>query len=82
MKVPVIVSRDVGCNNEFIENWCNGVLLDPFTSNGWAEAVIKLLKDRELRQSIGQKGYELCKERFNVKDIAKKFEEIYAELIG
>jgi len=82
MKVPVIVSRDVGCNNEFIENWCNGVLLDPFTSDGWAEAVIKLLKDKELRQSIGQKGYELCKERFNVKDTAKKFEEIYAELIG
>ncbi len=82
MKVPVIASRGVGCNDEFIENWCNGVLLDPFTSNGWAEAIIKLFKNKGLRQSIGQKGYELCKDRFDIKDIAKRFEEIYAELIA
>lgn len=80
MKVPVVVSKKVGCNDEFIENWKNGVLLDPFTSDGWADAIIELLKDIKLRTSIAAEGYKLCKERFNIKDITKKIENIYVEL--
>jgi len=81
MKVPVVVSN-VGSNNEFIENWNNGVILDPATSDVWAEAIVKLLKDTQLRQSIGQKGYELCKERFDIRKVARKIEDIYVEFAG
>lgn len=80
MNVPVVISN-VGCNCEFFENWKNGVILDPLTSDGWAEAIVKLLKDVKLRQSIGQKGYELCKEKFKIKNIAKKIENIYVKLV-
>ncbi|MFC1645695.1 glycosyltransferase family 4 protein [Candidatus Omnitrophota bacterium] len=80
MKVPVVISN-VGCNGEFFQNWDNGVILDPLTNDGWAEAILKLLKDTTLRQSIGQKGYELCKQRFEIKNIAKKIERIYVELV-
>jgi glycosyltransferase involved in cell wall biosynthesis len=80
MKVPVVISN-VGCNDEFFQNWDNGVILDPLTGDGWSEAVIRLIKDAKLRQSIGQKGYELCKQRFEIKNIAKKIERIYFELL-
>lgn len=80
MKIPVIVSKDTGCNNEFIRDWQNGILLDPFSDNGWTEAIIKLLKEPQLRGKIGQNGYETCASKFNIKDVAKKIEEIYAEL--
>jgi glycosyltransferase involved in cell wall biosynthesis len=79
-KVPLVISKDVGCNNEFITNWQNGVLLDPFVDEGWAEAIIRLLKDSELRKKIGENGYKYCTENFNIKDVAGKIENIYREL--
>lgn len=82
MKIPVVVSKNVGCNDEFIKSWDNGVLLDPFKDEGWAQVITKLLRDRDLRQSIGQKGYALCKEQFAIKHVAKKFEALYVELAG
>ncbi|MFC1708728.1 glycosyltransferase family 4 protein [Candidatus Omnitrophota bacterium] len=80
MKIPVVISN-VGCNGEFFQNWDNGVILDPLTNDGWAEALLKLLNDVKLRQSIGQKGYELCEQRFEIKNIAKKIERIYVGLV-
>jgi len=82
MKVPVVISKNVGCNDEFIDDWNNGVLLDPFTDNGWAKAIVKLIRDKELRQLMGEKGYRLCKEQFEIKNIAKKIENIYTGLIN
>jgi glycosyltransferase involved in cell wall biosynthesis len=81
MKVPVITSLDVGCNDEFITNWQNGVLLNPFCDSGWAEAIIRLLRESGLRKQIGQRGYETCLGRFNIKKVAKEFEDLYCELI-
>ena len=80
MKVPVIVSRDVGCNSEFIEDWQNGVLLNPFNDAGWAEASINLLNNEFLRKTIGEKGHQTCRERFDIRDAAIKLEELYVEL--
>jgi len=81
MKVPLIVSKGVGNHDEFVKNWGNGILLDPFSDEGWARAVIKLLENKNLRDKIGQNGYKTCFEQFNIKDIAKRFESLYDELI-
>ena len=80
-KVPVVTSKDVGCNNEFINDWENGVLLDPFIDKGWSEAIIRLLRDTPLRMRIGQKGYETCRDIFDIKHAARKIEGLYAELL-
>jgi glycosyltransferase involved in cell wall biosynthesis len=82
MKVPAVISNRVGCHDEFIQDWKNGVLLDPFSDEGWAEAVIKLLKNPELKQEIGSNGYKTCLEKFNIKDVAKKFEALYANIVS
>lgn len=82
MKVPVVVSKDVGSNDEFIKDWHNGVLINPFGSDGWAEAIIKLLGDKELRRAIGQRGYELCQNNFDIQDVTRRIERVYVELIG
>jgi L-malate glycosyltransferase len=79
-KVTVIVSKDVGCNGDFINNRKNGVLLDPFVDAGWAEATIGLLQDSQLRKRIGENGYQYCQENFNIKNVAEKIQNIYGEL--
>lgn len=82
MKVPVVISKDVGCNNEFIDDWENGVLLDPFVDDHWPQAIIRLLKDPDLRMRIGQKGQETCREMFDVRKTARNIEGLYVELLG
>jgi glycosyltransferase involved in cell wall biosynthesis len=79
-KVPLVISKDVGCNNEFINNWENGILLDPFVDEQWTKAIINLLQDSQLRKKIGEQGYQYCTENFNIKNVAKKIENIYREL--
>jgi glycosyltransferase involved in cell wall biosynthesis len=82
MKVPVITSGNVGCNDEFITSWHNGVLLNPFCDAGWAEAVIQLLREPDLRKHIGQRGYETCLNRFDIRKVAREFEDLYCEILG
>lgn len=80
MKVPVVISKEVGCHDEFILDWESGVLLDPFSDKGWPEAVITLLKQDELRTRLGENGNSLCRERFNLDQVARTIEGFYAEL--
>jgi len=81
MKVPVVISSDVGCHSEFIENWKNGVLLDPFKDEGWAEAIILLSENEPMRRRIGERGYQTCVEKFHIRDAATRFEMLYQEIL-
>jgi glycosyltransferase involved in cell wall biosynthesis len=80
MAVPVVVSRGVGCNDEFITDGDDGVLCDPFDDRPWIEALERLVDDRALRQSIGRRGRETCERRFDIRGTAARFEAIYADL--
>ncbi|PKN30613.1 MAG: hypothetical protein CVU64_02425 [Deltaproteobacteria bacterium HGW-Deltaproteobacteria-21] len=81
MKVPVVTSQNVGCNDEFITSWRNGVLLNPFSDAGWAEAIIRLLREPDLRKQIGERGYETCLSRFDIRKVAREFEDLYCEIL-
>ncbi|RJR35255.1 MAG: glycosyltransferase family 1 protein [Desulfobacteraceae bacterium] len=81
MKIPVVTSQNVGCNDEFITSWRNGVLLNPFTDAGWAEAIIRLLREPDLRKQIGERGFETCLRRFDIRKVAREFEDLYREII-
>jgi glycosyltransferase involved in cell wall biosynthesis len=80
MQVPVVVSKDVGCNSEFITHGYNGFLLDPFKDDDWAEILMRLLNNPALRVAIAANGRKTCHEKFDIKDVAKKFEDLYVEL--
>ena len=81
MKIPVVVSEGVGCNDEFIENGENGFLCDPFQDDSWIKTLSELSNNKILRYKVGKQGYETCKQLFNIKNTAKKFEEVYKKLI-
>ncbi|GAH08728.1 unnamed protein product, partial [marine sediment metagenome] len=40
MGLPVLISKDVGSNNDCITSWQEGVLLDPFSDAVWIEAIL------------------------------------------
>lgn len=79
-KVPVVVSANVGCNDEFIVDGMNGFLCDPFLKDRWVNVIIKLLQNPKLRKEVGAAGFRTCKQRFDMKLVADKFKDLYREL--
>ncbi|MBL8014507.1 MAG: glycosyltransferase [Candidatus Omnitrophica bacterium] len=79
--VAVVISKDVGCNSEFIRDWENGILLDPFADDGWAEAIVALCENENLRRKIGEAGLATCREKFDIKDAAARFVDLYQDLV-
>jgi glycosyltransferase involved in cell wall biosynthesis len=81
MSVPVVVSQDVGCNGEFIDNGQNGFLCDPFQEQPWIDALVRLCNDPSLREQVGRRGFATCARLFNIRDTASRFEKVYSELM-
>lgn len=67
---------------ELVTNDYNGLVVDPTDVNGYAQSVIKLLKNPDLKISMGLKGKERVREWFNVKDIIKQLEEVFISQYG
>jgi glycosyltransferase involved in cell wall biosynthesis len=82
MKLPVVVSQGVGCNDEFIQSGQNGFLCDPFQEQPWIDALTQLVNNPDLRTSVGAKGYETCQKLFNIRDTAARFEKVYEGVLS
>ena len=78
--VPVIAS-DLGAPKEIITDGVNGYLVSPESSEKFAEMIIDLLSDVELRNKIGNKGREHVRKNYQVKEYAHSVEKIYSEVL-
>lgn len=47
---------------------------------GLSDSMKKLIADEKLRQKLGKKAYELIRERFTIKKIAKEYAKLYLSL--
>ena len=80
MKVPVVTSQEVGCNSDVFHSGLDALLCDPFSKDGWGEAVTRLLLDKALHDRLGEEGARLCQSRFDIKKTAGAFTDLYEEL--
>ena len=78
--VPVIAS-DLGAPKEIITDGVNGYLVSPESSEKFAEKIIDLLSDVELRKKIGNRGREHVRQSYQVKKYARSVEKIYSEVL-
>lgn len=81
MKKAVIATR-VGGNPEIISNGATGLLVPPKDENILSEAIIRLLKDKKFALELGERAYQLVKERFCLEVMIKNVENLYEELIN
>ena len=77
---PVIASRITGIP-EIVENGKNGVLVPPRDSKALANAIIKLLGNRDLASRMGVNGRKVVEEKYTWERVAKMTEKVYEELI-
>ena len=78
MGVPVVCT-DIGFKGlELISG--QGVIHAP-EKNDFIKAVISLLKDRELREKVGQEGLQIAREKFSWDGISKQLESYWEQVL-
>lgn len=80
-KKPVVVT-DVGSIPEVVDDGKTGFIVPPRDSEALAQAVIKLLKDENLRKEMGENAYKKLKEDFSWDKIAEKTIEVYRKALA
>ena len=73
--LPIVSSR-IPCTTDLVKEGENGFLCEIEDVECYAEHLIKLIKDKELRERLGKKSKELIK-NFTWKKSIEKFEKLY-----
>lgn len=79
-KKPVIVTN-IGSIPEVVDDGKTGFIIPPEDVNALAGAIIRMLKDDELRRQMGENGYIKMKEELSWDKIAQKMIDIYISTI-
>ncbi|MEJ5165528.1 MAG: glycosyltransferase family 4 protein [Thermoanaerobaculia bacterium] len=80
MEKPVVAS-DVGGNRELVLDGEVGFLVPPRDAKSASEAILKLLKDKDLRINFGKKGRKRVEENFSKRIRISKIEKIYKNIL-
>lgn len=76
---PVVATRTGGIP-EVVQDGVTGILVPPRDHDAMADAIVKLLKDEELRKAMGVEGRSLAHTRFNadrmVQDTLRVYERV------
>ncbi len=76
-----IVASRVGQTAEVLKDGCTGLLVKPGDTEALSKAIIKLLKEQDLRLRLGQKAQEEAIKNHSWKLRAEKLEEIYRSVL-
>jgi len=76
---PVIASRLSGF--EILEQNNAGILVEPENSHKLAKAIIKMLKNKELREEMGRNGREVVVRKYSWKKVAENIEKVCMDVV-
>jgi glycosyltransferase involved in cell wall biosynthesis len=79
-KLPVVVTR-VGENIKMVRNGYNGYLVKPQDVNDLSKGIIKVLKNKK-RKLLGERGFNLVKEKYSWEKCAQKTYEVYKKTLS
>ena len=77
---PVVASR-VGGIVDLVEDSVTGFLVSPGDTQALAQAIIRLLKDKELRVRMGEAGKRKIDDSFSAQKMVKEITNLYEELL-
>jgi glycosyltransferase involved in cell wall biosynthesis len=76
-----VVGSKVGGIKTLIQDKINGLLVNPADIEGLAEAIVKLLKDSQMRRNLGMNARKFISENFSKEDMLDKTERIYKKCL-
>ena len=79
--LPVIVSNKGGVP-ELVKNYEDGIIVDAYNPEEWANAIINLHNDRELYNKLSKNGFATYNARFTPETYAKNLDLIYDTIMS
>jgi colanic acid/amylovoran biosynthesis glycosyltransferase len=79
--LPVVATNHAGIPF-VIEDQKTGMLVDEWDVNGLADAIRRLIQNRDMREEIGRTGQRYALERLDLIEKEKELETIYDELLS
>ena len=67
---------------DVVVNDVNGYVCNPKDSIDLADKIEKLLKDKKLRERMGEAGYRMFKEKFTLNSFEKRMCDIIVDVLG
>lgn len=78
---PIVTTDNPGCRDAVIAPE-TGLLIAEKSSEALAEALLKLINNKEMRVKMGSKGRELALKEFDLQSVIKKHLSIYTVLLN
>jgi glycosyltransferase involved in cell wall biosynthesis len=78
---PIIATR-VGGIPELVADGVNGLLISVGDVAGFAEALVRLAKDRELAARLGGEGRRIVEQRYTARRYAEGVSKVYDRILG
>ncbi len=76
-----VIATTVGGVSELVEDGRTGILVPPKDPKALAQAILRLAKDPAMRESMGKEGQKRAIEKFDIKQTARQYEELYLKLL-
>jgi glycosyltransferase involved in cell wall biosynthesis len=81
MKKCIVATRVDG-SKEILKDMENGLLIEPQQPQMLAEALLKVIKNKELRDSTASNAFQTIQNEFTAVAMTKKVEELYFKVLG
>ena len=78
--LPTVASR-VGGNAEIIQDGKTGLLVPPNNPSALAEALLRLLRDPDFAETLGNRGREYVTSEFSFRRLIENTDQLYTELL-
>ena len=77
-----VVATLFGGSREVVEEGRTGFVANPFDVAGYADCIARLLRDPDLRRSMGQAGRRRLEEHFTIERLTEEFLEEYRQALA
>jgi glycosyltransferase involved in cell wall biosynthesis len=78
--IPVVGTNACGIN-EIIRDGINGILIKPKSADAIAEAILKLMEDKDLQKRLGKEGKRTISAKFTINKTVEKLEGIFNTIL-
>jgi glycosyltransferase involved in cell wall biosynthesis len=79
--LPVIVT-DVGMNARIVDNEISGLVVPPENFDAMGAALVRLLENRSLAETMAAKAFEAVRTHFSVEVMSREYESLFFALAG
>lgn len=77
-----VIGTNIGGIPEVVENGVSGILIENENSENLKNALIKLIENKDIRESMGKNGRRIYEEKFTAEIMANKFIDYYKNILS